>query len=447
MKPAMERTRTACCLSAWALLAAGCLPPPVPAPTTLPPAAVPSTPAVLVPPSEWPDIQDDLDPDSLAEAAQTTAAYLNGLPQKSLAVADRSVGPQLLLEGARALARIRREAKTPEELAARLKEEFDLFRIRGSTGGPGAFFSAYYQPVLKASPGKSGAFPYPIYRKPPDLIEADLGAFKEKWKGESIVGRLQDLGGRPLPDGDPKRHSLAEGLGHTSSGYPSVGRFVPYFDRGDIDVRKALEGRGLEIAWLADQFDRLDLHIQGSGLLEFPDGTLRLARFAATNALPYRSVGLALAGSGAVKREDLDRERLVGYLHEHPEGESWLLSQNPRYTFFELVEVPPGGEPFGKTGRPLVAGRSIAVDPAFSPLGAAAFIRLPLVQTDASGALLGKARTSRLVFCQDTGGAIQGPGRVDLYVGHGAQAKSLATRVWDAGELYLLIKKLPPRQR
>ena len=212
-------------------------------------------------------------------------------------------------------------------------------------------------------------------------------------------------------------------------------------------MRKALEGRGLEIAWPADQFDRLDLHIQGSGLPEFPDGTLRLARFAATNALPYRSVGLALAGSGALKREDLNRERLVGYLHEHPEGESWLLSQNPRYTFFELVGVPPGGEPFGKTDQPLVAGRSIAVDPAFSPLGAAAFIRLPLIQTDASGALLGKAGTSRLVFCQDTGGAIQGPGRVDLYVGHGAQAKSLATQVWDAGELYLLIKKLPPRQR
>lgn len=423
-------------LLACALLSAGCLPPPVPAPAPLPPPAAPS-PLTQVPPSQWPDIQDDLDSDSLAKAAETTAAYLRGLGQKPIAVGDRSLGPQLLLEGTRALARIRRESKTPEELTARLKEEFDLFRVAGSTGGPGAlpqgasspergpsplaqgaFFSAYYQPVLKAGPVKSEAFPYPIYRRPPDLIEADLGAFRDKLKGEALVGRVG-----------------------------ADNRFVPYFDRGDIDVRKALEGRGLEIAWLADQFDRLDLHVQGSGLLEFPDGAMKMARFAATNALPYRSVGLALAGSGAVKREDLNRERLVRYLHEHPEGESWLLSQNPRYTFFDLVDIPADGEPFGKIEQPLVAGRSIAVDPAFSPLGAAAFVRLPLVQTDASGALLGKARSSRLVFCQDTGGAIQGPGRVDLYVGHGPQAKALASQVWDAGELYLLIKKLPPRQR
>ena len=192
------------------------------------------------------------------------------------------------------------------------------------------------------------------------------------------------------------------------------GKFVPYFDRSEIDVRKSLEGKGLEIAWLKSSFDRLNLHIQGSGRLKFEDGSEAMAAFAGTNGLPYKSVGLALAGSGAVSREELDAERLKKYLEEHPEGEAWLISQNPRYTFFSLEPIGPEGEPKGTLGRPLTAGRSIAVDPAFTPLGAASFIQLPMMQADAAGGILGKRETSRLVLAQDTGGAIKGPGRVDI---------------------------------
>jgi membrane-bound lytic murein transglycosylase A len=323
-----------------------------------------------------------------------------------------------LIETGEAVLALKREGLPPAEFTERLKKDFDLFRIQGGSQPPGAFFSSYYLPVLEASTACQGAFAFPIYRKPPDLVEADLGAFNPKWKGETLVGRM-------TPEG----------------------RFVPYFDRGAVDVRGALAGKGLEIACLKGAFERLDLHIQGSGLLELPDKTLKLARFSATNALPYRSVGLALAGSGAVRREELDRARLRQYLAEHPEGEAWLLSQNPRYTFFELVDVPPDGEPFGRADQPLTAGRSIAVDPKFAPLGSLAFLRLETVQTDASGAFLGRSAMSRLAFCQDIGGAIQGPGRVDIYSGHGAQAFSQASKIWDPGELYLLLKRLPARQR
>ncbi|MBI5244657.1 MAG: murein transglycosylase A [Elusimicrobia bacterium] len=402
------------CAVLTALLLSACLPRPR---TSGPPGQ--GRPAVrLVPPDQWPILQDDLDPASLAKAAERTVAYLKTLdPQKLIQAGGRSVGPQLLIDTAQALARPRPEGETPEQFTQRLKQDFDLFAVGTSTSPKAAFFSAYYQPVLKASLERTGKFQYPLYRRPPDMLEADLGAFNPKWKGEGVVGRAQER------------------------------RFVPYFDRREIDARKVLEGKSLELAWLETQFDRLDLHIEGSGLLEFPDGALRMARYAATNALPYKSVGLAVVGAGAMTREEISHETLRQYLQDHPEGESWLISQNPRYTFFELVETPPDGEPLGRISQPLMAGRSIAVDPRFTPLGAAVFMRLDLAQTDESGRLLGKAKASRFAFCQDVGGAITGAGRVDIYVGHGPQAKGLAPRIWEPGELYLLLKKLPPRQR
>ena len=369
-------------------------------------------------PAEWPRIQDDLGVESLDRAAEQDLAYLKGLGDKTFVIGSSTVGARRLAETVEALVALRRMASTPTELEARLKEDFELFRVAGSTAGGGAFFSAYYQPILPASPKRTERFTYPLYRRPADLVTVDLGAFNPKLRGETIAARLD-----------------------------AKGQLTPYFDRRDIDVRKQLEGRGLEAAWLDNAFDRLDLHIQGGGLLQYPDGRLMIAKYAANNGAPYRSAGMALVGSGALTREEANKASIKQYLLEHPEGEGWLLSQNPRYVFFEVSEAPEGGMPFGSIERPLTPGRSIAVDPKAVPLGMPAFIRLPLPQADAQGRLLGKSETSRFVLCQDTGGAIQGPGRVDLFLGHGVDVKTEAAKVWDPGELYLLLKKLPPRLR
>ncbi|MDE2292998.1 MAG: MltA domain-containing protein, partial [Elusimicrobia bacterium] len=286
------------------------------------------------------------------------------------------------------------------------------------TPEPGAFFSSYYQPVLDASRVETPEFRYPIYARPPDLLQADLGAFDPKLRGRQLFGRA------------------------TSSG-----TFVPYFSRGDIDVRRELAGKGLELAWLKDDFDRLDLHIEGSGILRFPDGGQALAQYAATNSLPYRSVGLAVIGSGAMTRSELTHATLKAYLDEHPEGSSWLLARDPRYTFFKLKDLPPDGEPDGFIEQPLTAGRSIAVDPKDEPLGGVCWMSVPLPQADAQGRLLGRSQVDRFVFPQDIGGAIKGPGRVDFYLGHGPGAAEEARRVWDRGALYILLKKLPARTR
>lgn len=213
------------------------------------------------------------------------------------------------------------------------------------------------------------------------------------------------------------------------------------------DVRDVLAGKGFEIAWLENQYDRLDLHIQGSGALRLPSGKKVMAKFAATNSLPYKSVGSVILGSGAISRAELSHARMRQYLTEHPEGESWLISQNPRYTFFELVPMPTDGEPIGTMLQPLTTGRSIAVDQKMIPLGAVAYFETPMPHADKNGNLLGIFPTSRLALCQDTGGAILGPGRVDIYAGFGPQAKAQATHQFSEGKLYILLKKLPARER
>lgn len=370
-------------------------------------------------PESWPPIADELDAKSLARAAANSLRYFETLrdQRKSFKVGDREVGAGLLAETVRAVVDAVRESKTPVELEARLKEGFELYQSVGSDGEGRVVYSSYYQPVLPASLRETKKYRYPIYRKPPDMVEADLGAFNAKYKGESVLGRAE------------------------------AGKVVPYFDRRDIDVRQVLKGRKLEVAWLANQFDRLDLHIQGSGILELPDGRKMLAKFAATNALPYKSVGLSVVGSGVMTRAEITHQKLREYLTAHPEGEAWLISQNPRYTFFDVVALPEDGQPFGTINEPLTPGRSIAIDPKAIPLGAVAYLRVPMPQATRQGELLGIFPTSRLVMCQDTGGAILGPGRVDIYLGHGPQAKTSAVNQWHEGSLYVLLKKVPARDR
>jgi len=369
---------------------------------------------------EIPDFADSFPSKrGLVKAAHKTLAYLEkSSGPKFIRIGERDYGAAILADSIKALLEILKAEPAPEELREKIKESFDVFQSAGSDGAGKVVFSAYYQPTLPASLKKSPAHPYPIYRKPPDMVTMEPGLFDKKCNGEPLIGRV---------DKDK--------------------RLVPYFTREQIDVRKVLAGRDLEIAWLKNKFDRLDLHIQGSGILRFPSGKEMLAKYAATNALPYQSVGLLLLKANVFGKEELSHDKIRQYLRAHPEGEDWILAQNPRYTFFELVPLPTDGEPFGTMEQSLVPARSIAVDPAVIPLGALAFFTTVSPQADREGRLLGQSPNSRFALCMDTGGAIKGPGRVDIYAGHGPQAQATARSQWHEGKLFILLKKIPARER
>jgi len=356
---------------------------------------------------------------SLIKAAKKALKYLKTLPSaKTIRIADREYAPAALIDSAQTLIDIAQTAPNTDAFDARVRAAFDVFQSAGMDGQGRVVFSSYYQPVLSASLKKSAKYPYPLYKRPSDMVEVDLGSFDKKYGDGYLLGRV----------GKDKR-------------------VTPYFTRDEIDRRKALAGKGAEVAWLKDRFDALDLHIQGSGILKLPSGKQVLAKYAGTNEHTYSSVGLLLVKAGVFSRDEITHDKLKDYLRANPETEGWILSQNPRYTFFDLAPLPEDGEPFGAAEQSLVPARSIAIDSTVVPLGALTFFTVPAPQADKDGRLLGVFPSARFAFALDTGGAIKGPGRVDIYAGHGPQAETTARHQWADGKLYILIKKLPARDR
>lgn len=411
-----------------ALLLAGCAAaqPPVGsrAPIIPPPAVSTSAPAgpalTLVAADALPSFRESFTGRaSLIKAAQKAIKYLQGLPPaKTLTIDGRAYAPAAMIDSAKALIEIARTSKTADELDRRVRDSFDVFQSAGLDGRGRVVFSSYYQPVLRASLKKAPGYTHPLYRRPPDMVEVDLASFGKGAAGETVLGRV----------GKDKR-------------------VTPYPARADIDRRKALAGKGLEVAWLKDALDVMDLHVQGSGILKLPNGKEVLVKYAATNGRPYNSVGLTLVRTGVFSRDEITYPKLRDYLRANPDAASWILAQNPRYTFFDVAPLPADGEPFGAAEQSMVPARSIAVDPAVIPLGALTFFTTTSPQADKTGRVLGQFPNARFAFALDTGGAIKGPGRVDIYAGHGAQAEATARGQWADGKLFVLVKKLPARDR
>ena len=356
----------------------------------------------------------------LIKAAKKALKYLESLPpEKTIHVADRNYAPAELIDSAKEMIAIAQTAQSADDLDARVRAAFDVYQSAGSDGQGRVIFSSYYQPVLKASLKKTAGYPYPLYKRPPDMVEVDLASFDKKFAGaEPMLGRV----------GKDKR-------------------VTPYPAREDIDRRKALAGKGLEVAWLKDDLDVMDLHVQGSGILKLASGKEVMVKYAGTNGRPYNSVGLTLIRTGVMSRDEITHAKLADYLRANPDAASWILSQNPRYTFFDVAPLPEDGEPFGAAEQSLVPARAIAIDPAVIPLGALTFFTTTSPQADKAGRTLGQFPSARFAFALDTGGAIKGPGRVDIYAGHGDQAQATARGQWADGKLFILVKKLPPRER
>jgi membrane-bound lytic murein transglycosylase A len=239
------------------------------------------------------------------------------------------------------------------------------------------------------------------------LIRIDLSPFGERFKGETIVARIEGK------------------------------KVQPYFSRSQIEGEKALEGRGLEIAWLKDPLDVAFLHIQGSGRVKLSDGNDFLVHYQASNGRPFQSIGRYMIKKGLLPREGMSMQAIRKYLTEHPEVREEVLNQNPSYIFFRHVE----NGPWGSLGVLLTPGRSVALDPKFFPKGALGFISSQKPLVNDQGEITGWVKFSRFVAHQDSGGAIKGAGRADIFWGSGPYAEVAAGHLQHEGELYILIKK------
>jgi len=279
-------------------------------------------------------------------------------------------------------------------------------RIRklGDTAG---FLTGYYEPIVDGSRFPTREFTVPLYRRPPDLLAA----------GTTHPGGPFPNNGRAF-----RRNSKGE--------------LVPYYDRGEIEDG-ALDGRHLEICWLRSATEALFIQIQGSARVRLEDGTMLRLNYDAHNGYPYVPVGRALIDRNIIPREEMSMQRIREWMQANPDEAKNVRRQNRSVVFFRIVGLNEDGEALGAQGIPLSAGRSIAVDKALHVYGTPFFIEadLPLVGPRPSTPF------RRTMIAQDTGSAIVGPARADLYFGAGEQAGQIAGRVRQAGRFALLLPR------
>ncbi|MRD72422.1 murein transglycosylase [Rhodocyclus tenuis] len=285
------------------------------------------------------------------------------------------------------------------------ESRFEPYLLTNPDGGTNALITGYYEPLLTGgrTRGKK-KIRFPVLAPPDDLITVDLGDVVPEVKNLRLRGRL-------------------------------VGkRLVPYYSRAEITAREE-EYADRVLVWVDDPVELFFLQIQGSGRVRLPDGTLMRVGYADQNGYPYQSIGRLLVERGELKLEQASMQGIQAWARAHPDKVTELLNNNPSYVFFrELPRSSNADEgPPGALGVPLTPGRSIAIDPRFTALGAPVFVAT--TQPNSS------APMNRLVMAQDTGGAIRGPARADFFWGFGAEAGTLAGRMKQSGRLWVL---LPP---
>jgi membrane-bound lytic murein transglycosylase A len=265
----------------------------------------------------------------------------------------------------------------------------------GSTDGR---FTGYYEAELRGSPTETPAYPVPLYRVPRDLVVARLGDFADSFGSSTLVGRVED------------------------------GRLVPYPDRAAIDGGY-LDGRGSELLWVADPVDAYLLQVQGSGRILFDDGSVIRVGFAGSNGRPFIAIGRLMLDRGLIKPEQANMPAIRDWLRANPAQAKELMAENPRYIFFRAIDGPG---PVGAQGVVLAPGRSLAVDLDVVPLGTPLWLDTSWPGDDTRP-------LRRLVVAQDTGAAIKGAIRGDLYWGSGEDALQQAGHMNETGRYYLLL--------
>ncbi len=265
-------------------------------------------------------------------------------------------------------------------------------------------FTGYYEPSLRGSRERRAPFLTPLHGLPKDLINVDLGAFSDELQGKRIVGRLQ---GR---------------------------RLTPYPERQGI-VAGALAGRGLEIVYVDDPVDAFFLHIQGSGRVQLANGEEMRLGYAGGNGRRYYAIGRELIKRGILSKENVSMQSIRAWLSANPKQGAEVMDLNASYIFFRELK---GDGPLGALGVALTPGRSIAVDRRLIPLGIPLWLQASHPAADPGQ---GDRPLHRLVLAQDTGGAIKGGVRGDMFWGHGARAAAIAGRMKNAGQWFLLLPK------
>jgi membrane-bound lytic murein transglycosylase A len=335
--------------------------------------------------SDRPSLLDDGDPDSLRTAVARSLAWLDRQPAgRWLTFGPRRITTAEYAVGLRRLLMMLAGDPSPERLEERVLAEFDVLSSVGRDDGA-VLLTGYHEPVIEASDRPSPQYPVPVLGVP--------------------------------------------------EGFAGGWRYPRFLSRAEIEAGR-LGAAARPLAWARDPVDVFFMEVEGSGTLRFPDGREIRVGPAATNGHPYRSIGRLLIDEGRLTEETVSMHAIRSWLLANPSERGRVLRHNQSVVFFRRLEGPP----LGSLGVPITPARSIATDARLFPAAGLAFVRTerPLRLPDGR---VGWSPVSRFVLNQDTGGAIRGPGRVDLFWGRGGDAELAASEMKQLGELYFLLPK------
>jgi len=356
-------------------------------------------------PVEWSELEGWTSDDHAAAFAAFLGSCRTLQNRRRQSVRDLTLIPVALKD----ICEDARQAIPLDEEGARkfFEDHFRLIRINrlGDTDG---FLTGYYEPIIAGSRVPTGEFNAPLYRRPPNLVPA---------------------GRRKLGDALPSKGVF---VGRR------VGRrkVVPYYDRGQIEDG-ALDGWHLEICYLHDQVDVLFAQIQGSARIRLEDGAILRVNYDSHNGWPYTPVGRALVDQKILSRDQVSMQSIRDWMEANPDRAKEVRRQNKSYVFFRITDLATEDEAVGGQGVPLMPGRSIAIDRALHAYGTPFFIQADLpIANQKPG-----TKFDRLMIAQDTGSAIVGPARADIYFGAGDEAARIAGRIKNPGTFVMLVPR------
>lgn len=358
--------------------------------------------------ADFPLFSETGDIDALLRSIKMSLAYLRRLPadRKINFGADPYPVPHMI-ESLEAFARIIKRKPSQNQLNKIIREKFYAYQSVGRPDQKDVLFTGYYEPLLAADLTPTLEFNTPVHSKPLDMLEIDLSRFAADLKGRTIVGKYNGKTVEPYPT----RKEIRNIAGFNTTAPP--------------------------IAWLRDEIDLLILQIQGSGRVKLANGEQRHILYNGSNGRPYRSIGRLLMDKGLIPPEKMSMQAIREYLRQHPEISNDIMDHNPRYIFFKTADQGP----MGSLGQPLTPMRSLAVDRSIMPSAALAFITTPLPKVNPHGVIESWQSHNGFALAQDAGSAIKGPGRIDLFMGHGLKAEVGAGHLKHSGTLYFLILK------
>lgn len=362
----------------------------------------------LIPSLSAPPLNGDISITALDKAIQSSISYYSKHPGGSLQFGNDTVSLDSLRRSLDDLHVFLRSSPTSGSLASYITAHFKIYK----SGAESVLFTGYYTPLLHGSMLQTDRYKFPLYKRPSDLVSI----------------QLQESLKQKLPSTVPviNRGRLTKNI-----------VTIPYYSRKEIDAEQKLKDQNLELVWVDDPIDLFFLHIQGSGVVVLESGERWNVGYDDKNGHPYVAIGKTLADMQLLPKDNITMFSIKDALKKNPSKIQEVLFSNPSYCFFKKLSSPP----LGSLSEPVTPEYSIATDSTLFPPGALVIIDTQYPTFDASGNIAGTNSITHLALNQDTGGAIRGAGRADIFFGDGALAEKRAGVMQEKGQLYFLAPK------